>query len=249
MIESNIKPGVYRTKIGFPYGPPGLEKHMDWCRENERKPNLKSFKEALDGVLISHEEYLKKEEGVTSPDFFPNPLAFLSAWKEGYKRKRWGGILDPISKGFELQFVTWDENSPYYKIEKDGKVLWDAVKWDGSLDGIVVATDLNGITDQVGYMCLGVNDLDNKEVLSYKSDRTLISIKNRQKWRRNTLIAGEDVYVTQFIGRSSGLAPEFPYSSVNPNKTVKYTWVMIEFSPHDVYDALRNLGFKFPQRN
>lgn len=243
LAESDIKPGIYRHSAGFPYGPPGLEKHLEWCSQNGREPTLKSIKETLDDALFEHGRYLKKEQGVPSPHFFPTPSDFLKAWQEGYRIKGRRSILSPRSKGFELQFVTWDESSPYYRIERDGKVLWEAVRDWGVLDGIVIATDINGITDQYGYMCLGVNDLDTQRILAYKP-KNEISEENRSKWRKNTFIAEEDIYVTGFI---DGRKPEFPYTSIAPDKTGLHTWIMIGFSPHDVYNALRKLGFIFPK--
>ena len=107
--------------------------------------------------------------------------------------------------------------------------------------GIVLATDLNEIIDINGYMALAVNDLDAKKVYSYKP-KEKTSSKNQDKWEEKLLLAGEDPYAWA----DSIDEPEFPFESLNPLKTYPYTWTVIGFTTHDVFNALREIGFKFP---
>lgn len=231
-MAKTIQPGIYRTLAGFPFGPPGLEKHLRWCAENGREPNLESITKALDDALSLHEDFLRRKW--PRPCYFDSPLTLLDAWKRGYERKR--GILNPIypyAKGFELQYVTWDEKDPYHRIDD-----WQGLGGDGRLEGIVIATDLNGILDISGWMALAVNDFDNKRILTYKPKEE-VSDRNQATWRKNTFITNEDPYVTD-------RKREFPFSSLNPLKTANHTWITIGYSPHDIYNALKQIGFKFP---
>ncbi len=257
MPESNIKPGIYRATIGHPWRPPGeegLKQYNKWCQEHNRKPEegrLIPVNELLDHVLYLHDLYIT-EDGRDLPHFYDSPEQFLRMWHIGgyddVGLKQRGSILNPHCKGFELQYVTWDENDPFFEIaytkEQGGRSqekIWKGISDMGSLQGIVLATDLNGIIDISGYMALAINDFNNKRVLTYKPKEET-SQKNQEKWKYYGLSEDEDPYIWD-KGR------EFPFSSLNPLKTANHTWSVIGFSPDDVYDIFRKLGFTFPENS
>ena len=272
MPESNIMPGIYRVILGSNCRPPGEEsfqRYKKWHEEHDRKVDTKRYSElrsvddVVKNVIRDHKLFLddRKKTARTKkwyhPHFFETPLGFFTAWIDGYSAmnegKR-GGILDPLAKGFELRYATWDKNDPYFQIsyqkrfkdrsgnETISDELWEGTDWLGRMNrGIVLATDLNGIIDINGYMALAVNDLDAKRVYSYKP-KEKTSEKNKDNWKEKTLLAGEDPYVLA----DSIDEPEFPFKSLNPLKTVGHTWTAIGFTPHDIFNALREIGFKFP---
>ena len=218
----NIR-GIYRMTAGFPFGEPDLRKHITWCRKNNRKPNLipidkklKEIRSMQDGLKKGHQYYCE------------DPLSFFKLWREG--------LLQRDIKGFELQYVNWVEGTPYYKIGE-----WEGVNDFGRVEGIVIASDLNGLVDDKDFTSLAVNDFDRLRVLAYKPKEE-VHEKNKGRWEENLLMENEDPYISWFHKPA-----EFPFSSLNPLKSAPYTWISVEYSPQEIYNALKDIGIKFPE--
>ena len=64
-----------------------------------------------------------------------------------------------------------------------------------------------------------------------------MSPANQPHWKENTLMTNKDVYMRH----------NFPLESVNVLKRVPYTWISVGFTPKQIYDALKEIGFAFPE--
>ena len=144
MLEAEVKPGIYKMSVGI-FGPPS----------KEQIGHLLPINTHLDTVLARHEEFKDSSHMQTDPQFFSSPSQFFEAWRRGYDPSKSSGRLDPSTKGFELQYVTWDPSDPFFEIqyskttnyllERKKKTVdetWRAMDESGMLNGIVLASDL-----------------------------------------------------------------------------------------------------------
>ncbi len=230
MAESKkITPGIYHTVLPM-VGEPDLKRHREWCKAEGREPNLRPIDELLEEILSIH------KRGVFGmPEFFGTVDRFLEAWMNGYKTGEHGVKLHHRTKGFQLEYVDWDENSPLYRIG-----AWEGLNLFGDVESIIIATDLNGLVDSRDYMSLGINDFGNQRVLAYKPREELSNFRLVDSWKEKGLMEDEPVYLG--VGGES-----FPFKSRNPNKSAPYTWLMVGLQPQDVYDGFRALGFVFQE--
>ncbi len=230
MTESKrIIPGIYHTILP-PAGEPSLKKHREWCINKERELRLRPIDDLLEEIIRIH------NSGVLGmPQFFGTADSFLEAWMNGYKTGESGVKLHSRKKGFQLEYVDWDEKSPYYRIGD-----WEGLDLFGAVESIIIATDLNGLVDDRDYISLGINDFDNRRVLAYKPREKLSNPRLRASWKEKKLMEDEPVYL--YVGGES-----FPFKSKNYLKASPCTWIMAGLKPQDVYDGFRKLGFVFPE--
>ncbi|MBI2668114.1 hypothetical protein HYX17_05105 [Candidatus Woesearchaeota archaeon] len=233
---TGVKPGIYRHKISHPYGDP--EKSREYHRKIGRDPNssiILPLSDALNDALDWHNMFLNGKESV-DPHFTENPDEFFKMWMRGYSEER--SPFSPLHKGFELHYISYDEEDPYHKIGD-----WKGMDDWGVLEGIIIVADLNGMPNRYNrYISLVINDFDKKRVLAYR-EKEYISEENQSRWKEKTLMNGEHPTDTLLCG-SEMEEPKFPYmwSALSEN-----TWTSVGFAPKEIYDSLRKLGFKFPE--
>ena len=228
----HISPGIYRTSH-LPYGSPNL-----------KDPNNDGLIKELKGLTTSADPDKGKYK-----DFYKSPDEFLDTWIKGYldfpdtagKFKDESHLL-PLAKGFELFYVNWHPEDPHYRV--GGREL----VFNGSrLEYIMLASDINGMNDQKGYMNVGVNDFENERILVWrgKDDKIRnIPYQELPNITKKTLRDDISFYVWDY-------PEEFPFHSPNLLKSYsaggyKGTWIMIGFNPEDVYAKFKELGFVFP---
>ncbi|MDD9954538.1 MAG: hypothetical protein OXR66_09495 [Candidatus Woesearchaeota archaeon] len=216
--------------------PPNLEKHRAFCEELGQEPIARAVTEELLYVLKQHALYHEGEWPVAT--FYSSPDRFFQAWRDGNEKEIGfqgrGSHLSHLTKGFELQYLRWDEEDPFYTIgDRDG------LNFQGMLQGMLIATDMNGIMDSIDHVALGVNDFHNKRVLTYRP-HDQVTAANEDNWEEDRLLENDDPYL--------GLFPAtFPFESKNPLKSAPETWSAIGFTPDEIYDGLRSVGIKFPE--
>ncbi|GEM_PF-6034824 len=121
--------------------------------------------------------------------------------------------------GFELQL-------PYTKTTLvEGKTF-------GQIGGLVIASDF-AYSDFRSTLVFAINHIPSRRVLVYK-DEEAEAIPLDPKGTKRLL--PQRIY----FGENS---EEYPYESLNPLKSLDYTWSLVNLSPDEVYDALRTIGF------
>ncbi len=210
-------------------GEPDLKKHRKWCKAEGREQSLRPINEELGEILSIHERGI-----FGTPQFFETVDLFLEALMNGYKTGELGAKLDTRKKGFQLGYVDWDENSPYYRIGD-----WEGLNQFVAVESILIATDLNGLIDDRDYVSLGINDFDNRRILAYKPREELSNPRLTALWKEKRLMEDEPVYLWK--------DENFPFQSKNPLKAAPYNWMMVGLKPQDVYDGFRKPGFVLPE--
>ena len=190
--------------------------------------------------LLENKKWEDKKEHRT---YFPTPGEFLDTWIEWYRKWDslfWNTVYDAL--GFEMHYVNTDPKSGFFKIWEH---TWlSDVKSRGTkvLNPIMLCADANEICDQTGYMNLWVNDMRDTSIRVYRwmtNHREYLPYNNVGKTDfEKPLARDKHYYFWDF--------PEkFPFTSVNPLKSVWNTWHMIGLSPLSVYEKLKELGFTF----
>lgn len=223
----HIIPGIYRGSIWI--DPPDL-----------KEPDNDEF--------IRQARQLRQTSPDDCPDFHPTPHAFLSAWITGYRdfpdtREEVNdrGYSNPRVKGFELEYINWHPESRHYTIAGNEGLFAQGTRFHRTL----LASDINGMNDQRGYMNVGVNDLVNERVLVWRGvyDGDISEpIPYREVWSAEKIFR-EDLHFYVWNGKEN-----FPFISPNPLKArgVGGDWTMVGFEPEEVYDVFKKMGFVFP---
>ena len=104
----------------------------------------------------------------------------------------------------------------------------------GRIDGLVIASDFGYSGDFGDDIVFGINDINLQEALIYR-DKEGSSIKANPSGKKQ--LEQKSIYLL-------GSKPqEFPFASLNPLKSIDYTWTFVNLTPETVYLALKKIGF------
>ncbi len=149
--------------------------------------------------------------------YIQTPEEFLQRWLNGRSGKTLRlPSLDGVCQGFELQI-------PH--------VMVDTFK----IDGLAIASDFGYTGDFRDNVVFAVNDIPSQRVLTYH-DRHGEEIKKSPSGIKP--LVHKPIY-------DWGEPNQFPFESLNPGKSLDYTWSMINITPEEVYDALKRVGFRW----
>ena len=125
--------------------------------------------------------------------------------------------------GFELQI-------PLLRTEQLG-----SASFFGRIEGFALASDFGYTSDFKGSLVFAINDIFTERTLVYREGEEKIKIEP---------LAKKDLKPQRRYGFPDG--PEnYPFSSLNPSKSLDYTWSLVNISPEEVYQALRDIGFEW----
>jgi len=235
----HIAPGVYRG-LGRSLGPPF---HI-----NDKHD------EGLVAALAKIRKSEWEAHGKKYPNYVSSPSEFLDMWIAGYKEFPKtsdqyfdGGHLSPKDKGFELYYVNWREGHSHNVIARTNMV-YEARELK-RLQPVMLASDINGMNDQKGYMNVGINDFESKRVLVWRSnDESFYDRKNVPYdvvVKINPKVMHDDIkfYVWD-------IPDHFPFESPNLLKSgrggANSHWTLVGFEPQEVYAKFQQMGFVFP---
>ena len=161
--------------------------------------------------------YSNSKEG-----YIQTPQEFFQRWMNGRLDKT--PNLDSLCKGFELQL-------PQVKFQKQ---LEDDTRHYGRIEGLVIASDFGYSGDFHEDMVFAINDIPSKRVLVYRDEDT-------KKFKAAPL-AKKNLIPQRIYPFGKG-QEEFPFESLNPLKSMEYTWSLVNIQPEEVYKALKEIGF------
>ena len=154
--------------------------------------------------------------------FIQTPDEFFQRWLNG-RTDRKPDLSQYLScKGFELQ-------EPQVRIQRfeEGRTF-------GRIEGLVIASDFGYSGDFGDSVVFAINDIPSQRVLTYRD-------RDGQETKRNP---GGRKQLTQNPIYQFGDRPEqYPFGSLNPLKSAGYTWTLVNITPKEVYDALKQIGF------
>ena len=234
----HISPGIYRFS------------HRLVGRPNLDDPDN-------DGLIKTLTE-VKGQKGPDNgrlPNYVASPEEFLDLWMKGYGdfpdtagQYPDQGHLAPRSKGFELFYVNWHPEDPHHRI--GGREMTRA--GGERLEYMMIASDINGMNDQSGYMNVGVNDFDHERVLVWRGKKPDEVFEFGGPIPYNELPHIESKPMRDDISFYVFNHPDrFPFDSPNLLKSAggggaNGVWTMIGFKPEAVYSKLQDMGFVFP---
>ncbi len=207
-LLSELPKGVYRTDLSGSYEG-GVPSAL-------KERILQDFKMCSAG---------KREDGKYS--YFNSVGEFFEAWIRGYQgfRDSDESYFHDIGKGFELTIPRSRRNEASSR-----EVTY--------LEGILIASDLNGITrDFGGALAFVVNDFPRKRTYTYTADKKAAFSDGG---RRIILSRGA------LYGREE--LQQFPYVSGAPIKAASQhaIWTLVHVKQDEVYSVLKKIGFVFP---
>ncbi|RLC36858.1 hypothetical protein DRH29_03620 [candidate division Kazan bacterium] len=198
------------------------DKQLDFLKKYPKGIYRIQFLCTLDGEKLDPEDKAKFEKNLSyihsNPErrYVQTPQEFFQAWLNGRLDKT--PNLDNTCKGFELQL-------PNVRIQRfdDGGVF-------GRVEGLVIASDFGN------DIVFAINDIPNKRVLTYHDEKG-------KEIKRNPL--GRKELTAKPIYRFGNQPEKYPFESLNPLKSANYTWSLVNVSQDEVYQALREIGFKW----
>lgn len=164
-------------------------------------------------------EYLIKNE---KEKIIKNPDEFFQKWLNGCNNKKPNLSQYLECNGFELQI-------PQIEIRK-----FEDQRFFGSVYGLIIASDFGYSGDFGDSVVFAINDILSKKVLTYHNDHR----KNIEQ----DLIEKKEL-IESTIYQFGNKSEKYPFESLNPLKSSNYTWTLINISPKEVYDALREINF------
>lgn len=263
--EDGILPGIYRINLGnHVYGVPGIREpeNEDW-----KISNLLAELFVEDEPFDPDFKLPEKDPGRghwPKRTYFSGIEDFLDTWKRGYEseRSQFGTNKYSNKHGFELFYVNWHPDTPFFKIgDHEGIHYMGGERADLRLP--IILGDNNGMNDQYGYLNLGVNDFRTQKVLVFRERRfgyedelhlrdKRFKPKNRnqtQKFRKSALTREipkplrDDLHYYCWSGED-----RFPFISPNNLKSLHNMWTAVGIDPSEIYKAVEDLGFVFPEQ-
>lgn len=110
----------------------------------------------------------------------------------------------------------------------------------------MIASDINRMNDQHGYMNVGINDFEHERVLVWRGvfeDDLSNPIPYDLVWKFRKQLQ-DDLHFYCWDGKQT-----FPFESPNCLKSagIHGDWTMVGFEPEELYDAFRKIDFIFPE--
>lgn len=267
--EDGIKPGIYRIDFSFVHGVPGIREP-----ENEDCKIPKILERLIEEDKLFTKGSLFDQDGrFCKRTYFPTITNFLRVWKKGYETgtSQFGTSRVYEKLGFEMFYVNWKPGTDFFEIGKHkgvsqlGETRMDGSKLREDLEPIIIIADNNGMNDQYGYLNLGVNDFRTRKVLvfreedlghtdeihlrdrRYKQKLPTLESKERIRFRPKalTLVTPKNLRddVNYYVW---GGSDKFPFHSPNNLKSLHNMWTAVGISPLEIYAAVEDMGFVFP---
>src|SRR3989344_6218088 len=215
----------------------GIYRGTIWVEPpNMRQPESDEFIAELKRVRHSQME--------GCPNFYPTSDAFLEAWITGYRdfpdtagAYEDRSYINPRVKGFELDYINWHPGSRYFSIGGTDALFAE----DTRFHRFMIASDINGMNDQYGYMNVGINDFENERALIWRgvlNDALSDKLPYQTVWNMKKPLR-EDLHFYLWSGKEN-----FPFESPNCLKSggVDGQWTMIGIEPEEVYNAFVKRG-------
>ena len=164
-------------------------------------------------------EYLTRHQ---EDGLIQTPDEFFQRWLNGRTNMKPDLSQYLGCKGFELQL-------PQVRIQRyeDGGSF-------GRIEGLVIASDFGYSGDFGDNIVFAINDTSSQRVLTYHD-------RGGQETKRNP--TGRKQLTQNPIYQFGNEPEKFPFASLNPLKSVGYTWTLVNITPEGVYYAVRNIGF------
>ncbi|MDO8511560.1 MAG: hypothetical protein Q7S55_05350 [Nanoarchaeota archaeon] len=185
------------------------------------------FNCTLDKGLNLHtddrERFRRNLEAISSnPErrYIQTPQQFFERWLNGRRGEE--PQLNEYSRlGFELQMpivktITYDEGAVF-----------------GRIEGLALASDFGYSSNFGSSLVFAINDISTERALVYSDEEERIKTDPLSK---------KNLRLQRIYGFPDG-PQEYPFASVNPLKSLEYTWSLINISPEEVYGALKEIGF------
>jgi len=204
------------------------DEQLDFLKGYPKGIYRMKFLSTFDGEKLDWEDEARFKEKLSwinlNPErrYIQTPQEFFQRWLNGRLGKT--PNLDNICKGFELQL-------PNVRIQRfdDGRVF-------GNVEGLVIASDFGYSDDFHNNVVFAINDIQSQRVLTYRDE-------DGQELEENQL--GSKKLAHQPIFRFSKEPEKYPFESLNPLKSLNYTWSLVNVSPDEIYQALREIGFEW----
>lgn len=164
-------------------------------------------------------EYLTQHQGER---LIQTPDEFFQRWLNG-RSDRKPDLSQYVScKGFELQM-------PQVRIQRfeEGRTF-------GKIEGLVIASDFGYSSDFGDNIIFAINDIPSQRVLTYHDE-------DGQEIKRNP--SGRKQLTQKSIYQIGDKPEQYPFGSLNPLKSLYYTWTLVNITPKEVYDAIKKIGF------